>query len=79
MLLGSAVVAIVDPRRRPVAAAMALGLVLCGGVWVALSGQPAFAQSLPSATDAAIAGVLTVIAGALGGTLAARVSDRLQA
>jgi hypothetical protein len=79
MLLGSAAVAAADPRRRAVAAAVALGLVLWAGIWVALSGQPAFAQSLPAPADIAIALVLTVIAGALGGALAARAADRLQA
>ena len=79
MLLGAAVIALANPRRRPVAAAITLGLVLVAGVWLTLARQPAFAQSLPGATDAAIAVVLTVLAGAIGGALAARAADRLQA
>ena len=79
ILLGGVAVVLADARRRPVAAALALGLVLCGGVWLALSRQPAFAQSLPASTDVVIALALTAVAGALGGALAARASDRLQA
>jgi len=79
VLFGGVVVAAADSRRRPIAAAMALGLVLWAGVWLALSRQPAFAQSLPSTADAAIALVVTLIAGALGGALAARAGDRLGA
>ncbi|HTO11404.1 MAG TPA: hypothetical protein VMQ51_07515 [Candidatus Binatia bacterium] len=78
ILLGAAVLIGVDARRRPVAASVALGLTLCAGVGVVLSGQPAFAQSLPARADIAVAVLLTALAGAAGGALAARAGERLK-
>jgi len=78
-LLSTVVLVIVDARRRPVTASIASGLTLCAGVGFALARQPAFAQSLPSATDTVEALAVTVLAAAAGGALAARASDRLGA
>ena len=78
-LLAALVLGVVDARRRPVAASIAFGLTLCAGVGLALSRQPAFAGSLPSAADTALALGITVVAAAAGGALATRASDRLGA
>ena len=76
-LIAAGAVVGVDARRRPRTASIALGFTLLVGVGVALSRQPAFAQSLPSATDTLLALIVTVLAGALGGALSVRASDRL--
>ena len=78
-LLATVALVIVDARRRPVAASIASGLTLGAGVGLALARQPAFAQSLPSATETVVALVVTALAAAAGGALAARASDRLSA
>jgi hypothetical protein len=78
-LLAALVLGAVDARRRPVAASIAFGLTLCAGVGLALARQPAFAGSLPSAADTALALGITAIAAAAGGALAARVAARVSA
>lgn len=78
-LVAAGALVIVDARRRPAPASIALGLTLLIGVGITLSRQPAFAGSLPAAMDTALAVVVTAIAGAVGGALAARASDRLAA
>jgi len=76
-LVAGALVVGLDARRRPLAASIALGLTLLAGVGLALSRQPAFAQSLPSTPDTLLALAVTVVAGAVGGALAVRAGRSL--
>ena len=78
-LLATGVLVAVDARRRPTAAAIALGVTLWAGLGVLLSRQPAYAESLPGATAIVAALVVTIVAGSLGGALAARASEQLGA
>ena len=78
-LLATGVLVVVDARRRPKAASIALGLTLWAGLGWLLSRQPAFAGSLPGTSAIVLAFVVTVVAGAAGGALAARASERLGA
>jgi hypothetical protein len=71
------VLALVDPRRRPEAAAMAYGAALFVTSGWALSGHSAFAPRVPGAGETAAALALTLAAGAVGGHLARRLSDAL--
>jgi hypothetical protein len=71
-LLAACVMAATDARRRPVAAAVAFGLVLLAGVSVLLAFLPAFAGSLPSAVDIGVAVVLASLAALAAGALGAR-------
>jgi len=78
-LAGIALMALVDARRRPRAAAVALGLALlaaCGAVfWRA----PAYAHALPSLPDVAAAAALAALAGVAGAALAVRLARPLAA
>ena len=69
---------LVDPRRRPELAAMAYGVVLLVTSGRALAGSPAFAAQVPGAGETAAAVVLVLVAGAIGGHLARRLSDALE-
>ena len=71
-VLAAVSMAAVDARRRPALAALAFALTLFAGVGLLLARLPAFAQSLPSLADAAVALVLTSIAALVAGTIAAR-------
>ncbi|HEV8397044.1 MAG TPA: hypothetical protein VGQ37_22335 [Vicinamibacterales bacterium] len=64
----------IDPRRRPVLAALAYGLTLFAALGVFLSRAPAFVDSLPSVLETAVAAILTVLAGLVGGALARRAT-----
>jgi hypothetical protein len=69
--------ALVDPRRRPEAAAIVYGAALFATSGWALSRSAAFAPQVPSGGEAVVALALTLVAGALGGHLARRLSDAL--
>ncbi len=69
--------AVVDPRRRPVTAAVAYGATLFATSGWTLAGNPAFAPQVPGVGETAAALVLTLAAGAAGGLLARRLSDAL--
>ena len=56
---------------------MAYGAALFATSGWALAGSPAFAPQVPGAGEAAVAFALTLVAGALGGHLARRLSDAL--
>jgi hypothetical protein len=71
-LVAALAMAVVDPRRRPALAALAFGTTLFVGVGALLVRLPAFAQSLPSLPDVALALALTVLAALAAGTLAGR-------
>ena len=69
--------AVVDPRRRPMTAAVAYGAVLFATSGWTLAGNPAFAPQVPGAGETIVALALTLVAGAIGGHLARRLSDAL--
>jgi len=79
MVLATLGLTIADARRRPLAASLVFGLTMMAGSGLALALQPAFADSLPSVAATAVAVVLTLLAGAAGGALAARVAGMLEA
>jgi hypothetical protein len=68
---------LVDPRRRPEAAAIAFGLLLfLVGGW-RIAGLPALAPMTPALGPTAVAFVLTAVAALLGGRAARHLSDSL--
>ncbi len=73
-LLAALAMIAVDARQRPVLAALAYGLTLFVALGVVLARAPAFAQSLPSVLETAVAAVLTALAGLAGGALARRAT-----
>ena len=77
-LLASLVMGVVDARRRPALASVAYGLTLFMAVSVAFARLPAFAESLPSGPESALAAAVTVLAGAAGGVLASGAVERLE-
>ena len=72
-----AALALVDARRRPVAASIAYGGALFFVVGWLLAGTPAFAPLVPGAGETALALALTVAAGAAGGALGRTIADAL--
>jgi hypothetical protein len=69
---------LVDARGRPVLASVAYGMTVFVTVSATLARMPAFAQSLPSAPEAALAAAVTVLAGVAGGVLARGTVDQLE-
>ena len=68
---------LVDPRRRPVAATVAYGLLLfIVGGW-RIAGLPALAPMAPGLGPTAVAFVLTVLTAVAGGFAARRLADAL--
>jgi hypothetical protein len=77
-VLAAAVMAAVDPRRRPAVACVAYGgalLVLYG--W-STSHSPAFAPLVPSGTETAAALAINVLASLAGAVMARQLADALQ-
>jgi hypothetical protein len=74
-ILPAIAMALIDPRRRPLATGLGFGgaLYVVNGVMFLRS--PAFAHVHPDATDALVALVLTILA-ALAGTIAATAFER---
>ena len=77
-LLASLVMGAVDARRRPALASVAYGLTLFMAVSVAFARLPAFAESLPSVPETALAAAVTVLAGLAGGVLASGAVEQLE-
>ena len=77
-LLASLVMGAVDARRRPALASVAYGLTLFTAVSVAFARLPAFAESLPSVPETALASAVTVLAGVAGGVLARGAGEQLE-
>jgi uncharacterized membrane protein YuzA (DUF378 family) len=73
-LLAALVMAVVDPRRRPLLASVAYGLTLLAALSLLLARTPAFAGSLPSPTETAAALVVTALAGLASGAAARRIA-----
>jgi hypothetical protein len=67
----------VDARDRPVLASVAYSLTVFVTVSATLARMPAFAQSLPSVPETALAAAVTVLAGVVGCVLARGAVDRL--
>jgi hypothetical protein len=67
----------VDARGRPVLASVAYSITVLVTVSATLARVPAFAQSLPSVPEIALAAVVTVLAGVAGGVLASGAAERL--
>jgi hypothetical protein len=59
----------VDARGRPVLASVAYSVTIFVTVSATLACMPAFAESLPSVSETALAAVVTVLAGLAGGVL----------
>ena len=77
-LLAGLVMVAVDARRRPVLASVASSMTLFVTLSVAFARLPAFAQSLPSVLETALAAAVTVLAGLAGGVLARGAGGQLE-
>ena len=77
-LLAALVMVAVDARGWPVLASVAYSLTVFITVSATLARMPAFAQSLPSVSEIALAAAVTVLAGLAGGVLASGAVERLQ-
>jgi len=69
---------LVGPRQRPELAAMAYGAALLVTSSRAFAGNPAFAPQVPGPPETAVALLLVLVAGAIGGHLGRRLSDALE-
>jgi hypothetical protein len=69
-LLAALVMVAVDARGRPLLASVAYSLTVFVTVSATLARMPAFAESLPSVPETALAAAVTVLAGSVGGVLA---------
>jgi hypothetical protein len=76
-VLAAAVMAGLDPRRRPIGACLAYGLALLALYGWSLRHNPAFAPLVPSTADTAAALALAALAAVVGGFLASRLADAL--
>lgn len=74
-LAPAALMALVDPRRRPASAGLAFGLALGAAASAAFLRNPALAHAAPGVVDAALAAVLVTGAALLGGGAGARLAD----
>ncbi len=73
-LLAALAMVAVDARRRPRLAGLAYGVTLFIAFGLVLARLPAFATSLPSMTETAVAAVLTALAGLGAGAIACRMT-----
>jgi hypothetical protein len=76
-VLAAAVMAAVDPRRRPALAGIAYGVTLLILYGWSTSHSPAFAPLVPSAAESAAALAITVLTSFAGAVLARRLADAL--
>jgi hypothetical protein len=76
-VLAAAVMAAVDPRRRPAAAGAAYGVALLVLYGWSTSHSPAFQPLIPSAAETALALVITGVAAVAGCAVARRLADAL--
>jgi hypothetical protein len=67
----------VDARGRPLLASVAYSITVFVTVSATLARMPAFAQSLPSVLETALAATVIVLAGLAGGVLASGAVDQL--
>jgi hypothetical protein len=78
-VLAAAVMAAVDPRRRPAAACVAYGVALVATYGWSTSHSPAFQPLIPSAGETGVALALTAMAAIAGAGLGRWLADRLVA
>ncbi|HZF05877.1 MAG TPA: hypothetical protein VE932_16205 [Patescibacteria group bacterium] len=78
-VVGAALLALVDARRRPRAASLAFGAGVLIVMLPRMLGSAALAHVLPDATTMAAGIALTLAAAVAGGWLAARLADRVAA
>ena len=78
-LVGAALLAVVDARRRPLTASLVFGAGLVIVVLPRMLRSPALADVLPDPATTAAGVVLTLTAALTGGWLATRLADRLAA
>ena len=78
-VVGAALLALVDARRRPRAASLAFGVGLLGVMLPRMLRSGALAHVLPDAATMAAGVALTLAAAVAGGWLAARLADRVAA
>jgi hypothetical protein len=78
-LLAALGMVLVDARDRPVLASVAYSITVFVTVSATLARMPAFAQSLPSVPETALAAALTVLAGLAGGRARERGSGAVRA
>src|SRR5438034_1359281 len=76
-LLPVAALVLVDPRRRPIRAAVAYALVLFALMAMRLASLPAFRPLVPDAGATLVALGLTLVAGVVGGWMASRTAAAL--
>jgi hypothetical protein len=77
-LLAALVMVAVDARDRPVLASVAYSITVFVTVSTTLARMPAFAQSLPSVSETALAAAGTVLAGVAGGVFASGAVEQLE-
>ena len=78
-LVPALAISLVDPRRRVVWATVAYAVTVFVVMGLRQAGLPAFAPQIPAAGATAIAAVVTVAAGVIGGWLVGRVCHALDA
>jgi hypothetical protein len=77
-VLAAAVMAALDPRRRPIVAGVGYGVALLALYGWSTSHSPAFAPLVPSAAETAAALAIAALAAVGGALLARRLADALQ-
>ncbi|MBI1736712.1 MAG: hypothetical protein HYR51_16205 [Candidatus Rokubacteria bacterium] len=77
-ILAAAAMALVDVRRRPVAATLAFAVALFALTGWYLAGRPAYEPLVPGLPDTLIALALTLVAGVLGAISGRTLADRLE-
>jgi hypothetical protein len=78
-VVGAAMLALVDARRRPLRASLAFGIGLLAVMLPRMLRSPALAHVLPDTATSAAGVALTLAAAMAGGWLAARLADRVAA
>jgi hypothetical protein len=78
-LVPAAALALVDPRRRPIAAGLAYAATVFVVQGAVLARSPAFRPLVPGAAETLLALALTLAAGVAAGALARRLADSLGA
>jgi len=77
-VVGAALLALVDARRRPLPASLAFGVGLLAVMLPRMMRSPALAHVLPDAVTTAAGVALTLLAAVVGAWLAARLTALLR-
>jgi hypothetical protein len=78
-LVPAAALALMDPRRRPIAASLAYAATVFVVQAAVMARSPAFRPLTPAAGEALVALALTLAAGVVAGVVARRLADSLRA